>query len=111
MDLQEMRRRLGHLEWGEHGLTRHELRDAWPEFPQEVYLRLPDSKRYTSVDDVLHEAGHSFARAEGEFIAADDETPTDGAVADGGPPAWGPDPIINASGGVNEGGSRPLAEG
>ena len=83
------------VDFGEHGLTRNELREHVPNFPRQVYLRLPDSKRYRSVDEVLDQTGwHALARAEGEFSDALDSVPAAGATADGGPPAWGESPLV-----------------
>ena len=48
VDLRDVRAALEHLDFGEHGLTRNELRDRLPDLPDVIYLHLPDSKRFTS---------------------------------------------------------------
>ena len=86
---------LEHLDFGPHGLTRHEIRDRAPRLPADIYLRLPDSKRFRSVEEILDQTGwHSLARAEGEFVDPLDSVPSAGATGDGGPPAWGESPLI-----------------
>src|SRR5215831_17689671 len=55
------------LDWSQ-GHTRDRLRQIYPELPLAIYLRLPDSKRYTSAGEVLREAGLAASRAEGDFM-------------------------------------------
>ena len=55
------------LDW-RHGLTRDEIRVRYSALPLGLYLRLPDSKRFTSVEETLHEAGVAPSRAEGDFL-------------------------------------------
>lgn len=85
------------LDFGELGLTRGELRERVPELPETIYLHLPDSKRLASADAVLHEVARSSARAEGEFMAPDDNTPVEGAQADFGPAAYGESSLTSPS--------------
>jgi hypothetical protein len=93
-----LRRLLRGVDFGEHGLTRNDLRQRVPDFPGQVYLRLPDSKRYRSVEEVLDQTGwHSLSRAEGEFTDPLDSIPAAGATADGGPPAWGNSPLVESA--------------
>lgn len=100
---------LGGLDYGEHGLTRHELRDHIPSLPDEIFLHLPDSKRFRSADAVLHEVGRSAGRAEGEFVAANDETGTSAAARVSGEPAgYGADPLV-ADSIVGDTSNRPVA--
>lgn len=93
--LNALRTRLESLEYGEHGLTRNDMRVRMADLPDDVYLHLPDSKRFRNADEVLHEVRTSSARSEGEFIAPDDNTPSDGAEADYGPAAYGDSPLIS----------------
>jgi len=81
------------LDWSK-GYTRDDLRAANPELPLAIYLRLPDSKRFTSTGEVLHEAGLASSRAEGDFMGAKPDYPAEQSVADGGPPGWGTDDAL-----------------
>jgi hypothetical protein len=94
-DLEALRRQLASLDYGEHGLTRNDLRARIADLPDAIYLHLPDSKRFGSAEEILYEVRTSAARAEGEFIAADDNTPSDGAEAEYGPAAYGDSPLVN----------------
>jgi hypothetical protein len=98
MDEQVLHRLLRSVDYGEHGLTRNELRDRVPNFPEQVYLRLPDSKRFRSPEEILDQTGwHALARADGEFVDPLDAIPASGATADGGPPAWGNSPLVEST--------------
>jgi len=109
MGTAQARSLLGGLDYGEHGLTRHDLRERVPSLPDEIFLHLPDSKRFSSADEVLHEVGRSAGRAEGEFVAADDETGTAAATRVSGEPAgYGVDPLV-ADSIVGDSASRPIA--
>ena len=90
-----IRTRLERAEYGEHGLTRNDLRAQIPDLPEAIYLHLPDSKRFRSADEVLHEVRSSAWRAEGEFVGPDDLIPSEGAEADYGPAAYGNSPLAN----------------
>jgi hypothetical protein len=96
------------LDWS-HGLTRDQIRRRYRQLPETIYLRLPSSKHYTSALEVLHDAGLAPSRAEGEFLGANPDLPESDSIGDGGPPAWGGDPIFN--GDVQEGGSAEDTEG
>jgi len=85
-DALEAGARLERLDWG-RGLTRDEIRLRYRELPLGIYMRLPDTKRYHSAMEVLHEAGVAPSRAEGDFMGANPNLPD--AESDGGPPAWG----------------------
>lgn len=108
---------LERLEWGEEGLTRTEIRRHYPALPEEIFLRLPDSKRFTTASEVLHEAGVAASRAEGEYLGVNPDLPEADSIADGGPPAWGGDPMLvvrgahNTIDAVEDGGSAEDAEG
>ena len=92
------------------GLTRDEIRLQYHELPLAIYLRLPDSKRFTSADEVLRDAGFAENRAEGDFLGPDPDFPERASVEDGGPPGWGEDPEYSL-GGIEEGGSAEDTEG
>jgi hypothetical protein len=81
------------LDWNQ-GHTRDRLRQVYPDLPLAIYLRLPDSKRFTSAGEVLHEAGLSASRAEGDFMGARPDYPDEQSIADGGPPGWGTDDAV-----------------
>lgn len=81
------------LDWNQ-GHTRDRLRQIYPDLPLAIYLRLPDSKVFTSADEVLHEAGLAASRAEGDFMGARPDYPEEQSIADGGPPGWGTDEAV-----------------
>ena len=77
------------------GLTRDDVRRQMPNLPRELYLELPASKRYRSARELVHDAVNAANRAEGEIVREDfDAFDSSGAAEDGGPAAWGEDPII-----------------
>ena len=96
--------RLEDLKWG-RGLTRDQILQQCPELPLGIYLRLPDSKRYDSAVEVLHEAQVGPSRAEGEFLGAHPDLPTKESIEDGGPPDWGSQPGFYLVGAHLESGS------
>jgi hypothetical protein len=75
-------------------LTRDDMRAAYSGLPLAIYLRLPDSKHFTSAGEVLHEAGVAASRAEGDFMGARPDYPAEQSIADGGPPGWGTDEAL-----------------
>src|SRR5438093_12175032 len=87
--------RLARVDYSEHGLTRNDLRAQIPDLPDAIYLHLPDSKRFRSAAEVLHEVRSSASRAEGEFVGPDDLIPGAGAQADYGPAAYGDSPLVS----------------
>jgi hypothetical protein len=92
--LKDVERQLEGLDFGP-GLTRDEVRRQVPNLPREIYLELPASKRYRSAAELLHEAVNAPHRAEGEVVREDfDAFDSEGAEDDGGPAAWGEDPIM-----------------
>ncbi len=95
-------RALDHLDWHQ-GLTRVQIRRKCPSLPAGIFLRLPDSKRYTSAVEVLHDAGVAASRAEGEYLGPNPDIPEDESLAEGGPPAWGPSPLYTVGGVENSG--------
>jgi hypothetical protein len=100
----DVRAALAALPWA-HGLTRTQIRRKWRALPKAIYLRLPDSKRYTSAEAVLHDAQIAPSRAEGEFLGPypDLDVLEELSVDDGGPPAWGPDPLFTPGTAVDSG--------
>lgn len=81
------------LDW-HRGLTRDMIRACYRELPLGIYLRLPDSKLYASMEAVLHEAGLAPSRAEGDFMGAAPNLPDKESLEDGGPPSWGVQPLV-----------------
>lgn len=92
------------MNWS-RGLTRDDIRRRYRELPVGMYLRLPDTKRYGSADEVLREAGIANSRAEGEFLGANPDIPSEESVGDGGPPAWGQQPTVYSPGASVDSGS------
>lgn len=109
-ELQDAEKHLATLDWGEEGLTRDEIRERYPKLPSALYLRLPASKRFTSMNDMLHNVADAQVRAEGEIPEDSAESPEFDSIGDGGPPAWGPDPIFSNRG-KEDGGSAEDTEG
>ncbi|HEU5438251.1 MAG TPA: hypothetical protein VFU88_03090 [Ktedonobacterales bacterium] len=100
------------LDW-RHGLTRDEIKAAYPELPVGIYLRLPATKKFTSPLEALHECGLAPSRAEGMFMGANPEVefPEEESVDEGGPPGWGDQPAVYPLGATIEGGSAEDTEG
>jgi hypothetical protein len=98
----ELRRALSALNWSA-GLTRDHIRRKWRRLPQAIYLRLPSSKRYYSPGSVMYDAEIAASRAEGDFLGPTPDLPEDESLDEGGPPAWGPDPIFTPGGAVDSG--------
>ncbi|HEX6541944.1 MAG TPA: hypothetical protein VF040_09340 [Ktedonobacterales bacterium] len=107
--LHDAEQALAKLDWGEDGLTRDEIHDLYPHLSPSIYLRLPASKRFTSVQDVLLNVADSPVRAEGEIPGESAESPEADSIEDGGPPAWGPDPLYSYKG-KEDGGSAEDTE-
>jgi len=108
-ELRDAEQALASIDWGEEGLTRDEIRERYPKLPSALYLRLPSSKHFTSEADVLHNVSDSRERAEGEIPGDSAESPEAESIADGGPPAYGPDPIFSRHG-TEDGGSAEDTE-
>ena len=98
------------LSWGD-GLTRDQIRRRYKNLPNGIYLRLPDSKRFHSAAEALHQAGLSQSRAEGDFMGAHPDLPTAESLADGGPPDWGTQPAVYPPGASVLSGSATDEEG
>ena len=93
MTVGELRAALAGLNW-RRGLTRLQIRRKCRALPQSVYLRLPSSRRYYSAEAMLRDAAIAASRAEGDFLGPGPDLPEEESREDGGPPAWGPDPIF-----------------
>lgn len=94
--LRDVERELEKLDFSA-GLTRDDVRRSMPNLPRQLYLDLPASKRYRSAGELLHDAVNASHRAEGETVREDfDAFDSSGAEDEGGPSAWGEDPIIGA---------------
>ncbi len=101
--------RLTQLDW-KRGLTRNDIKIAYPEFPQHIYLRLPDSKRFRSPQEVLHAARLAPSRAEGDFLGATPAIPAGLSVEEGGPPDWGDSPLVTSGGMIDSGSAEDRNE-
>ncbi|HEY7124801.1 MAG TPA: hypothetical protein VH540_12675 [Ktedonobacterales bacterium] len=105
-DLQE---HLARIDWA-HGLTRNDIKAAYPAFPQALFLRLPDSKRFNSPEEVLHAARTAPSRAEGDFMGAEPDFPSKRSVEEGGPPDWGDSPLVTPGGVIDSGSEEDRGE-
>jgi len=101
---------LGELDWRQP-MTRDQIRVKCRALPLGIYLRLPDSKRFRSPDEVLREAGVAPSRAEGDFMGANPDYPAAESVDDGGPPGWGANSGVFPIGASIQGGSAEDSEG
>jgi hypothetical protein len=93
------------LDWSK-GLTRDDIKRRYRDLPLGIYLHLPDSKRYSSPAEVLHEAGVARSRAEGDFLGANPDIPSEESAGDGGPPGWGQQSGVYTVGATTTGGTR-----
>ncbi len=100
---------LAQLDWS-HGLTRNDIKAAYPNFPQQLYLRLPDSKRFSSPQEVLLSARLAPSRAEGDFLGAAPAIPSGLSVEEGGPPGWGESPLVTPGGAIDSGSAEDREE-
>jgi len=84
---------LERLDWTP-GLTRDDVRSQISDLPDNIYLELPASKQFYRPTELLLAAANAPVRAEGDGVGADFDTfGAHGAERDGGPDAWGPDPL------------------
>ncbi len=93
---------MAQLDWS-GGLTRNDIKAKYPDFPQQLYLRLPDSKRFSSPQEMLQAARLAPSRAEGDFLGAEPLIPARISVEDGGPPDWGDSPLVTPGGLLDSG--------
>src|SRR6185437_12156539 len=68
-ELRTLSNHLAQFDWT-RGLTRNDIRAVYPDFPQQLYLLLPDSKRFSSPQEVFFAARLAPSRAEGDFLGA-----------------------------------------
>jgi hypothetical protein len=108
-EFQALTAHLAQLDWS-HGLTRNDLKEAYPDFPQQIYLHLPDSKRFASPQEVLRSARLAPSRAEGDFLGATPDIPARRAVEEGGPPGWGASPLVTPGGLIDSGSAEDRNE-
>lgn len=102
--------KLMELQYGPDGLTRDEIRKRVRDFPEAIYLRMPSSRRYLNADEAMRDAAVARSRAEGDFLGPNPDIPEAQSVEDGGPPAWGGDPLLTLDG-VEDGGSAEDTDG
>jgi hypothetical protein len=100
---------LAQLDWA-RGLTRNDIKMAYPGFPQQIYLLLPDSKRFRSPAEVLHAARLAPSRAEGDFLGTAPDIPARLSVEEGGPPAWGASPLVGPGQTIDSGSAEDREE-
>lgn len=101
--------RLAQLDWAQ-GLTRNDIKAAYPDFPRQIYLLLPDSKRFRSPEEVFRAARLAPSRAEGDFLGAAVEVPASLSVDEGGPPDWGASPLVSPGGMIDSGSAEDREE-
>lgn len=104
-ELETVMLRLMELNFGDDGLTRDQVRKKFHDLPEALYLRMPASRRFLNAEDALREALDARSRAEGDFLGPQPDIPEALSVDDGGPPAWGGDPLLVRDG-VEDGGSE-----
>jgi len=98
------------LDYGTDGLTRDEIRKRYRELPEALYLRMPSSRHFLSAEEALRDALDARSRAEGDLLGAQPDLPERESLEDGGPPAWGGDPLFTRDA-VEDGGSAEDTEG
>ena len=109
-ELETVSLRLMELDYGDEGLTRDQIRKRYHDLPEAIYLRMPSSRRFLTAEEALRAAAFSRSRAEGDFLGARPDIPDADSVADGGPPAWGGDPLLTIDA-VTDGGSAEDTQG
>ena len=100
---------LAQLDWAQ-GLTRNDIKAAYPAFPHPIYLLLPDSKRFRSPEEVFLAARLAPSRAEGDFLGATVDIPAKTSVEEGGPPSWGESPLVTPGGVIDSGSAEDREE-
>lgn len=109
-DLETVTLRLMELDYGQDGLTRDQIRKRYRELPEAIYLRMPSSRHFNSAEEALHDVLEARSRAEGEYLGPQPDIPARASVGDGGPPAWGGDPLFTIDA-IEDGGSAEDTEG
>ena len=102
--------RLMELDFGHDGLTRDQIRKHYRELPEAIYLRMPSSRHFRDAEEALRDALDARSRAEGEYLGPLPDIPAQESVGDGGPPAWGGDPLYTIDA-VEDGGSAEDTQG
>jgi hypothetical protein len=99
--LRELYQKFMRLNWSQP-LTREDIQAQWPTLPHHVYLRLPAMRQFVSPVSLMHTLwAIEFGKMSGGVPA---DMPDERLVLlHGGPPAWGPDPLL--AGEVQESGS------
>lgn len=109
-ELETVMLRLMELDYGDDGLTRDQIRKRYHDLPEAIYLRMPSSRRFLTADEAMRAARFSRSRAEGDFLGAQPDIPAADSVSDGGPPAWGGDPLLTIDA-ITDGGSAEDTQG
>ena len=109
-DLETVMLRLMELEYGDEGLTRDQIRKRYHDLPEAIYLRMPSSRHFLTAEEALRDVQLARSRAEGDFLGAQPDIPAADSVSDGGPPAWGGDPLLTIDA-VMDGGSAEDTQG
>jgi hypothetical protein len=109
-ELETVTLRLMELDFGQEGLTRDQMRKKYRDLPEAIYLRMPSSRRFLNAEEALRDVWEARSRAEGDFLGAQPDIPEQASVDDGGPPAWGGDPLLTRDG-VEDGGSAEDTRG
>ena len=109
-DLETVMLRLMEIDYGEDGLTRVQIRKRYRELPEVIYLRMPSSRHFLNADEAMRDVLDARSRAEGEYLGAQPDIPDADSVGDGGPPAWGGDPLLTVDA-VEDGGSAEDTQG
>lgn len=103
-DLETVMLRLMELDYSKGGLTRDRIRKKYHDLPEAIYLRMPSSRHFLSAEEAMRDVFDAHSRAEGEYLGDHPSIPEAASVADGGPPAWGGDPLLEIDA-VEDGGS------
>lgn len=109
-ELETVTLRLMELDFGQEGLTRDQIRKRYRDLPEAIYLRMPSSRHFLNAEEALHDVWEARSRAEGEYLGAQPDIPEAESVDDGGPPAWGGDPLLTQDG-IEDGGSAEDTRG
>lgn len=109
-ELETVMLRLMELDYGEDGLSRDQIRKRYHDLPEVIYLRMPSSRHFRTAEEAMRDVLDARSRAEGDYLGADPTIPDQQSVEDGGPPAWGGDPLFTMDGTL-EGGSAEDTQG
>lgn len=109
-ELETVTLRLMELHFGQEGLTRDQIRKRYRDLPEAIYLRMPSSRHFLNAEEALRDVWEARSRAEGEYLGAQPDIPEAESVDDGGPPAWGGDPLLTRDG-IEDGGSAEDTRG